>query len=243
MNSIKSITVYEVGGSVRDRILDIPHHDHDYAVEAPSFEAMKQYLVDQGYVIYVEKEEYGTIKAKKPTQRKSCDFTLCRRDGYYSDNRRPDTVHPGTIYEDLARRDFTINAIAVDPDGNFLDPHNGKEDLNNRIIKCIGNPRNTILEDPLRLLRAFRFAVTKGFRIDAHITELVYDKEFQKRFESSVSIERIQVELNKMLVHDPIRSIKVLYALPTDFLNIIFKNKGLKLTTTMKNKISIKSIK
>lgn len=234
-----SITVYEVGGSVRDRIIGIEHHDHDYAVEAPSFEDMKHHFESQGYQIYVEKPEFGCIKARHPQHKKGSDFTLCRKDGYYSDNRRPDSVAPGTIEDDLQRRDFTINAIAITPDGEFLDPHNGIRDIQDKVIRTIRDANITILEDPLRLIRAYRFSVTKGFEIDDSIKCLSKDQTFQKSFITSVSVERLQSELNKMLLYDPIKSIEILNTLPKEFLHIIFKTKGLKLITSLKNKITV----
>ena len=235
----ESILVYEVGGSVRDRIIGVEHHDFDYAVEAPSFQAMKNHFESLGYSIYVEKPEFGCILAKHPDHKKSSDFTLCRKDGYYSDNRRPDFVVPGTIIDDLARRDFTINAIAIDPKGHTLDPHNGIDDIEKRLIRCIRDTHTTIMEDPLRFIRAYRFGITKRFRIDESIQKIVHEEQFLKRFRQSVSIERVQNELNKMLLFDPIESIRLLGMLPESFLNIIFKPglNGLKLTTTMKNKI------
>ena len=108
--------IYQVGGSLRDECLGRPCKDFDFSVEAPSYEAMREHLVQDGYTIFLEKPEYLTIRARfpkgHPQERVCADFVLCRKDGFYSDGRRPDTVEPGTIYDDLARRDFTMNAMA-----------------------------------------------------------------------------------------------------------------------------------
>lgn len=165
--NMKGVTgIYEVGGSVRDSLLNIPHKDHDYAVECDSFETMKEYILNEKFTICVEKPEYGHIKAIK--DKKVVDFTLCREDGYYSDNRRPDSIKVCNIYSDLNRRDFTINAIAINVEnGEVLDPHGGETDLENKIIRCVGKTEDRMYEDPLRFLRALRFSVTKDMEIDS----------------------------------------------------------------------------
>jgi len=133
------IKFYLVGGTVRDTLLGDSPSDIDYAVEAKSFQIMKNFLIDNNYSIYVEKEEFGCIKAKCPKSGEVGDYTLCRKDGYYSDFRRPDSIEPSDIYSDLSRRDFTINSIAqevciFDPPHStrvkpLIDPHGGQKDL------------------------------------------------------------------------------------------------------------------
>ena len=84
--------IYLVGGTIRDELLGHSPTDIDYAVEAESYEHMKKHLIDHNYHIYVEKKEFGCIKAKCPITNIVGDFTLCRKDGYYSDSRRPDSI-------------------------------------------------------------------------------------------------------------------------------------------------------
>ena len=153
VNEVNEVKVYQVGGSVRDKLLGLPHHDLDYAVECGSFEQMVKYLTDQGYTIYSSKPEYGCVKARKGDEITS-DFTICRKDGNYSDNRRPDTIVPSNLITDLSRRDFTMNAIAIDDTEQFIDPFGGREDIRRRIIKCVGDPVDRLVEDPLRGIRA-----------------------------------------------------------------------------------------
>src|SRR5689334_19330699 len=102
MNKVK---LYKVGGYVRDQVLGLKSKDIDYAVEAESYDAMKNHLIEKGAKIYLEQPQYFTIRGKLNDE--DADFVLCRKEGKYSDGRRPDTVEIGTIYDDLARRDFT----------------------------------------------------------------------------------------------------------------------------------------
>ena len=155
------IKYYMVGGAVRDKILGIdPKYikDIDYSVEAPSYEAMKTELLKRGLEMFPIKEDYMTIRGK--LNGVAADFVLCRKDGHYSDGRRPDTVEIGTLYDDLARRDFTMNAIALDEDDNIIDPFDGRGDLHRGIIRCVGKATDRMREDSLRLIRAIRFLDT-----------------------------------------------------------------------------------
>ncbi len=102
------VKIYLVGGSIRDQLLGLKSKDLDYAVEAGSYEEMRDYIKENGK-IFLETPEYLTIRAHLKNG-EPADFVLCRKDGEYSDGRRPDKVTPGTLYDDLARRDFTVNA-------------------------------------------------------------------------------------------------------------------------------------
>lgn len=188
---------YRVGGFVRDTILGLKSKDIDYAVEAPSYAAMRQYVIDIGGEIKVEKEEFLTIRAIIEGEG-GVDFVLCRKDGTYKeDGRRPDFVEIGTIYDDLARRDFTMNAIAIDEDGNYLDPHGGREDIAKKLIRCVGEPKDRFTEDSLRLLRAVRFHITKGFYLDYKIEGIIHEKSAYVDMLDNVSAERIADELKR----------------------------------------------
>ena len=162
---MKNIKFYQVGGSVRDDLLGFPSKDIDYSVEAPSFEAMKSEIVNRGGEIFLEKPEYLTIRANVPNMG-ACDYVLCRKDGAYYDGRRPESVEIGTIRDDLARRDFTVNAMAINEDGELIDPHGGKVDLLHKTLRCVGNAHERFSEDYLRMLRAIRFCIT-AFRLNS----------------------------------------------------------------------------
>ncbi len=146
-----SITLYKVGGCVRDKIMGIAPKDIDFTVECSSFAEMEEYIKKEGGVIYQSKPEFLTIRAK--VWGINADFVCCRQEGNYSDGRRPDEVKIGTILQDLSRRDFSINSIAekvvdgVDT-GEYIDPYNGVGDIAKKIIRCVGKPEDRFNEDP-----------------------------------------------------------------------------------------------
>lgn len=124
-----NVKFYQVGGSVRDKIMGIKPHDIDFAIGAESFGAMREAILARGGKIFLEMEKFFTIRANLP-ELGSADFVLTRKDGSYSDGRRPDGVTVGTILDDLARRDFTMNAIAINVEtGDILDPFDGTGDI------------------------------------------------------------------------------------------------------------------
>ncbi len=188
--------LYQVGGSVRDKILGVPSKDIDYVIETESFDTMRQYILEQGGNIYLETPQYFTIRAKMP-KIGSADFVLARKDGEYKDGRHPESVTAGTIFDDLERRDFTCNAIAIDvATGETLDPHCGIQDIESKKIRCVGNPLARFTEDRLRIYRAVRFAITKGFNIHPETHAAIV--EIAENGFDAVSTERIREELFKM---------------------------------------------
>jgi tRNA nucleotidyltransferase/poly(A) polymerase len=189
---------YLVGGAVRDEVLGIPCKDLDYVMLAPSFEAMRDHLVnEQRCTIFIEKPEFLTIRCKHPVL--GCvDFACARKDGNYTDGRRPDTTTIAeTLEQDLARRDFTCNAMAKSLEhGRILDPFGGLRDLEQGLLRAVGSARARLDEDKLRAFRAVRFAVTKNLRIDHEIGNAI-DSLTYDSFDA-VSTERIREELLKM---------------------------------------------
>jgi len=217
------IKFYKVGGCVRDKFLNRTSHDIDYSVEAPSFNAMSAEIIKKGGTIFNEKEEFLIIRAKY--NKEICDFVMCRKDGIYRDQRRPDTITPGTIVDDLARRDFTINSMAEDEDGNLIDLCNGLEDLQNGIIRCNGSI-DRLKEDALRILRAIRFyIVLPNFKLDKNIINALNDSEYVNGLQN-VSDERIREELEKCFQHNTLFTIKTLNEYPL-VMEQIFNNKRL----------------
>lgn len=216
--------LYKVGGLVRDQFLGIKSKDVDYSVEAESYQAMINELTKLGAEIILQKPEFVTLKAKFKGD--VADFVLCRKDGFYRDGRRPDTVEIGTIYDDLARRDFTMNAIAIDMDTQeYLDPFNGIEAIKGRYITCVGSSER-LLEDSLRMLRALRFSVTKGFDIDHKIIDcIMHNYELLK----NVSKERIYEELRAMLEFNTPAAFNIMNRLKGPF-DFIFNECGVQLT-------------
>lgn len=198
--------MYLVGGSVRDIVLGRKPNDFDI-VMACSFPEMEKHIVTNlSGIIIVRKEEFGTLKAK--IQNRVYDFTICRTDGKYTDHRHPNEVKRSTLQEDLRRRDFTMNAIAIPITNQFtydlkdmIDPYHGTEDIKNGIIRCIEDPQVAFQEDPLRILRALRFSITLNFQVDEKISEYLKNKKWITSLKY-VSEERIVSEITKCFKHN-----------------------------------------
>jgi tRNA nucleotidyltransferase/poly(A) polymerase len=187
-------------------------------------------LVAQGFEIFLEAPAYFTIRARAPknfvTVTRECtggsiekavtaDFVLARRDGTYTDGRRPDTVEIGTIFDDLARHDFTMNAIAKDMETNrIIDPFGGRSDAEEGFLKCVGNPRDRFTEDSLRALRALRFTVTHGLRMMPSVAHAL-TSDWLPPLLSAVSVERKREELVKAFRHDTLRTMELLHTATT----------------------------
>lgn len=206
-----NIKLYEVGGSIRDSLLGRKTSDLDYAVEADSFEDMKTFIARSGGQFFLVKPEYQTVRAK--LNGKVADFVLCRKDGVYSDGRRPDNVVVGNIYDDLSRRDFTMNAIAKDENGKLIDPYNGIADIKSKVIACVGNSCDRVREDSLRLLRAMRFSITLDFAIEESLHDLFFDNTFINLLDN-VSVERTFEELTKCFAYNTFETLEFLKVRP-----------------------------
>jgi tRNA nucleotidyltransferase/poly(A) polymerase len=205
--------IYQVGGSVRDKIMGVPTKDIDFAVEATSFEEMRAEIIARGYQIFLESPQFLTIRAKHP-EMGGVDFALCRKDGIYRDGRRPEEVRSGTIYEDLARRDFTMNAIAIDTDsGEVLDPFDGAKDIAQGEIVGVGDVHHRFDEDKLRAIRALRFMVTKKMKLRADVESAVSGLTVEDY--SGVSTDRIRDELHRMFAQSTPQTLQCLVRFPT----------------------------
>ena len=192
---------YAVGGPVRDLILGKTMTDWDFTTSATP-EEIQKIFPDSFY-----NNSYGTVGVKV-ADGAVFQVTPFRKEGKYSDSRHPDKIEwAKTIEEDLARRDFTINAIAFST--SLVDPFNGQKDLENKIIRAVGNPNDRFSEDALRLMRAVRFATQLGFTIEEKTWEAI-----TKNCEliTKISNERIRDELIKILSSDfPADGIRLLY--------------------------------
>ena len=153
-------SIFEVGGSVRDEILGLDVFDFDFATNATPEEMMK-FLPNANDTF----AKYGCIKYKGEHGR--AEITTFRVEEKYDDFRHPTKIRfVNSLNEDYLRRDFTINAIYKDIDGNIYDPAGGVEDIKKQLIRFIGDPERRIKEDPLRILRGKRFAAKLGFEIE-----------------------------------------------------------------------------
>ena len=229
------IQFFMVGGAVRDEIMGQPSKDIDFSVIAPSFDDVLEAVHNAGMKVVQVKPEFGTIRAvaRKPFMGHTggLDFVWARIDGPSSDGRRPDWTKPGALMDDLARRDFTMNAIAKDQQGSIIDPFNGQADIEAKLIRAVGNAQERLSEDALRGLRAIRFAVTKGFWIHFEARDFVATRTFAELL-SSVSKERQREEMEKMFAHDTVASLKWLERFPL-VREVVFSD-GLRLSATMR---------
>lgn len=182
---------YIVGGCVRDSILQKEPMDWDITTSASPLQIKEifPYTIDTGI-------EHGTVTVM--VDHKPFEVTTYRVDGKYEDHRRPNEVHfTKSLKEDLLRRDFTINAMAYNAKRGLVDLYGGMEDLEQGIIRCVGNASQRFDEDALRILRALRFQAQLGFEIEEETKEAIRN---QAKFLEDISAERIQVELDKLLL-------------------------------------------
>jgi tRNA nucleotidyltransferase (CCA-adding enzyme) len=211
------IRFFRVGGCVRDELLGIESKDIDFAVEAPSFDAMLAAVEARCSKVFRDKDgspigaEFFTLRGLDP-ELGPVDFVLCRKDGPSSDGRRPDFVEPGTLFDDLARRDFRCNAMARDEFGTLIDPFGGRGDTEAHRLNFVGVAEDRLAEDALRAFRALRFAVTKGFDMTADC-EFAIGSMHKGAFDG-VSTERIRDELLKMFAKDTAAALRVLMRFP-----------------------------
>ena len=195
------IEAWLVGGFVRDSILGRNVHDVDIACSAP-WQQTKQAFEATGFAVHETGTAHGTVTAMVDGW--PIEITTYRSEGAYSDGRHPDSVSQAqTIEEDLARRDFSINAIAYHPTRGFRDPYNGLADIEAGLIRCVGDARERFREDHLRILRACRFCSELGFSIEA---ETYSSMMHGKTFMLTLPAERVSAELTRFLlgkhVHD-----------------------------------------
>jgi poly(A) polymerase/tRNA nucleotidyltransferase (CCA-adding enzyme) len=203
---------YLVGGCVRDIILKREPKDWDVATNAKPEEIRKLfedsvYENDFGTVIVKTEKEEGALdfrlrgndREKEDDKKiKAVEVTTYRIEGKYSDKRHPDEVKfAKTIEEDLSRRDFTVNALAMDLTGDVIDPFGGRDDLKKRIVRAVGNPEERFREDALRLMRAVRFAVELDFEIELNTRRAI--EKLAGGLEM-IAKERIRDEFEKMVM-------------------------------------------
>ena len=182
---------YIVGGCVRDSIMGRTPEDWDVTTSASpqQVKALFPKTIDTGI-------EHGTVTVM--IEKEGFEVTTYRIDGAYEDNRHPkDVVFTSSLLEDLKRRDFTINAMAYSPVAGLVDEFGGIDDLRNKTIRCVGDPRERFGEDALRMMRAVRFAAQLGFTLEDSVRDAI--REMADALDN-ISAERIQVELVKILV-------------------------------------------
>ncbi len=187
--------LYLVGGSMRDALLDRPHFDLDFTTDARP-DQIKMIVDDYADTVFTVGEAFGTIGVVKKGH--VHEITTFRSEVYRSESRKPHVVFADDLQVDLSRRDFTVNAIAVRlPDPELIDPHGGLGDLNARVLRTPLAPEISFSDDPLRMVRLFRFMATLEFEPEPATLEAVTDMADRLGI---VSPERIRDELSKLLV-------------------------------------------
>lgn len=184
-----SYQAYIVGGFVRDYLLGIESNDIDIATSATPKE-IKEIFEDS----CLPNEDYGSVTVIMRGVR--FELTTFRMEIGYINNRKPEKIkYIDDLYQDLIRRDFTINALCMDENGEVLDFIGGRDDLKSKVIKTIGNSRERFEEDSLRILRAIRFATILGFKLDSSVYDAIIDK---KELLKNLSFYRKKEELDKI---------------------------------------------
>lgn len=185
--------VYMVGGCVRDILLGRRPFDWDVCTSALPDEIMAAFPRSRPTGL-----KHGTVTVISSGS--SVEITTFRSDGEYKDHRHPESVRfTGDLKSDLERRDFTMNALALSLSGEIHDLFAGKKDIENRIIRCVGEPEKRFDEDALRMLRAFRFSAVLGFDIEPKTLGAIKNKAY---LAEGLAKERVRSELEKMLLSD-----------------------------------------
>ncbi|MFS2186986.1 CCA tRNA nucleotidyltransferase [Mucilaginibacter sp. Mucisp84] len=214
----QNVQAYAIGGFVRDIFLNRPSKDIDIVIIGNGI-AFAEVVANTLKVKLAVYKNFGTASLKYRDL--EIEFVGARKESYRRDSRKP-IVENGTLEDDQKRRDFTINALAISlhPDtfGELLDPFNGIADLQNKLIRTPLNPNETFSDDPLRMMRAIRFATQLNFRIDDIAVEAI--KTTADRI-NIISQERITDELNKIIL-SPVPSIGFNYLFDTGLLHKIF---------------------
>lgn len=205
---------YIVGGCVRDALMGLTPHDYDITTSALPGEVKEIFC---GYKVIETGIKHGTVTVlmkNEPAEGEVAEsypleITTFRVEGEYLDGRRPSSVSfTRNLKEDVARRDFTINAMAMDVGGKVYDYFEGRKDLEAGLIRAVGNPKERFEEDALRIMRALRFASVTGFEIEAETSEAIFSC---MELLSRISAERIREELLKLLCGKNVKKVLLEY--------------------------------
>lgn len=188
-------SAYAVGGCVRDSVMGLQPHDWDVATQALPEQVMQIFadarVIETGL-------QHGTVTVRMDNL--PVEVTTYRQETGYSDHRRPDAVRfIADIDGDLARRDFTVNAMAYHPDTGLYDPFGGLKDVSARLLRCVGDPRQRFDEDALRIMRALRFSAVLGYAIESNTAAAIRQLAGNLSY---ISRERLAAELVRLLCGD-----------------------------------------
>ena len=178
---------YVIGGYVRDKLLGVESYDIDIVTNALPKDIMAIFNVK-------DTTNYGTAKISSNNYR--FDIATYRKELSYN-GRNPEVQYINNLNEDIIRRDFTINTIAMNKDGDIVDYLNGVKDLQNKLIRCVGDPTSKIKEDPLRILRALRFSIILDFKLEDNLLNAI---KKNINLLGTLSLNRVKEEFDKILI-------------------------------------------
>mgnify|MGYP003123448971 FL=1 len=237
--------IFEVGGCVRDELLGLNSKDIDFTFVLEDtnmpveegWDQMLSILEKEGFKIFLKTPDCFTVRAMFPKGSKNeglvADFVMSRKEvGVIPGTRKP-ILELGTLEDDLVRRDFTVNSLCKDEDGKIIDMFGGVEDLKKGVLKTPLPPMQTLMDDPLRMIRGLRFSITKGFTIDDELWECMLEPGLLLKLEDVVSQERIREEVTKMFKFDTLKSLNLLRLVP-GLMEVILKDGMWLMPTTKK---------
>ncbi len=239
--------IFEVGGCVRDEIIGVHTNDIDFTFVLENtdqtvdegWDEMLSHLKTEGFKIFLETKDCFTVRAKFPKGHVNeglvADFVMARKEVGYIDGTRQPILELGTLEDDLTRRDFTLNALAKDLDGNIIDLFDGQTHLSQKVLITPLEPIKTFMDDPLRMIRALRFSITKGFDIHPTVWNAIFTPGLIEKLSEVVSQERIQGEVMKMMKHDTVKTLRLLSVIDkkdSSLIEIMFKDKMWLMPTT-----------
>jgi poly(A) polymerase len=237
--------IFEVGGKVRDELLGLKSKDADFAfvltpeeaagrsIEA-AFDFMRDWMMEMGFQIFLSTPDCLTIRARFFSSKETADFVLAKRDfSYNMPGNRQLIVQPGSLEDDLRRRDFTVNAIAKAENGELIDLFEGQKDLADKVLRTPLEPIVTLSDGPLRALRAVRFSVKLGFRMAPDLQDALHNPVLPELM-AVVSTDRIREELAKAMKVDTWGTLKVLQSLPEALVRDWLERPGMWLMPTVK---------
>lgn len=212
-------SAYVVGGYVRDYLIGKSTNDIDICTNALQKELMEIFKEDN-----LKISNYGSIKLK--TKSYSIDITTYRKELKYENGKLTEIEYINDLDTDIKRRDFTMNSLYMDINGNIIDKVNGISDIHNKIIKVVGNIDDKFSEDPLRILRALRFKITLNFELDSEIVNYIH---YNKEKISQISSTRKKEEISRMLMSpnvisgfEYLKNLQILDILDISYDNLIY---------------------
>jgi tRNA nucleotidyltransferase/poly(A) polymerase len=226
-----TIRIFEVGGSIRDQVMGVVrtgNADRDFCAVCPGgWAEMLAWCNAHMSKVFLVTPEFLTVRGIIGGE--PIDLVLCRKDGASTDGRHPDEVEPGTLEDDLARRDFTVNALAIEVDvetlepfGEIVDLFGGAADAETKTLRCIGSAEARFGEDGLRVLRAIRFWIKNGLEPDDEIMATLMGERWAEWMGKTVKQDRIREELHKCLKADTVGAIRILGQINPMFVAVCF---------------------